>query len=255
MAAVSKDRVGPVETNEGTATVPQRNTLNMIVDVFASPGEAFASIRERPTVLVPILLVCIAAAAPAWLYLLEVDIGWLVERQLSAQRFIDLTDAQIETMANAAADRGRAFTIAQSVAGTFVFVTAFVLIQSLYLRIVSAFRKDAVRYKQWLSLVSWASLPAILGSIASIVFVLTNDVSFVEQTAINPLSFGNLLQLDPSNSSTVMTVARNLSPINVWSLVLVFLGYRAISGASLGTAAAVLLAPVLFIVAIVIALI
>jgi hypothetical protein len=239
----------------GTTTVSQRNTLSTIVDIFVSPREAFASIKERPTVLVPMFLLCIAAAAPAWLYLLEVDIGWLVERQLGAQRFIDLSEEQIRTMADAAADRGRGFTIAQSVVGTLVFVGALLLIQALYLKIVSAFRKDGVRYKQWLSLVSWASLPAILGSIASVVFVLTNDVSFVEQTAINPLSFGNLLQLDRSNPDAPMTLAMNLSPIYVWSLILVFLGYRAISGAGVVTAAAVLLAPLLFIAAIVIALI
>ena len=232
-----------------------KNVFNTIIDVFASPGEAFASIKERPTVLIPLLLVCIAAAVPTWAYLLKVDIAWLVEQQMRTQQFIDLTDAQIETMANAAAERGRGFTIAQSVISVFIVLTIILLIQALYLKIASAFRKDGIRYKQWLSLVSWSSLPAILGSIASVVFILTNDVSFMTQTAINPLSFGNLLQLDGSNANTMVRAAMSLSPVNLWSLILVFLGYRSISGASIGVTAFVMLIPIAFVVAILVALI
>lgn len=255
MAAGSRRRDRPVDSNERNATVARVSAISTIINVFASPGEAFATIRERPTVLVPILLVCIASAAPSWLYLLEVDIGWLVEQQLRAQRFIDLTDAQIATMADAAANRGRGFTIAQSVISVFVVITVILLLQAAYLKVVSAFRKDGVRFKQWLSLVSWTTLPAILGSIATVVFILTNDVTFVSQTGINPLSFGNLLQFDASNSSGLVKAAMSLSPVNIWSLILVIFGYRAISGARIGTASVVVLAPVVVITAIVLALI
>lgn len=255
MAAGSPRRTRPVDSNERITTVARPSAFTTIINVFASPGEAFAAIRERPTVLVPILLVCIAAAAPNWLYLLEVDIAWLVEQQMRAQRFIDLTDAQISTMADAAASRGRGFLIAQGVGGAFIVITIILLIEALYLKAVSAFRKDGVRFKQWLSLVSWTSLPAILGTIATVVFILTNDVTFVSQTGINPLSFGNLLQLDVSNSNTLVKVAMSLSPVNIWSLVLVIFGYRSIARAGIATASAVVLAPIVVITAIVLALI
>lgn len=255
MAAGSPRRDRPVGSNERKTTVARANALSTIINVFASPGEAFAAIRERPTVLVPILLVCIAAAAPNWLYLLEVDIGWLVEQQLRAQRFIDLTDAQIATMADAAGSRGRGFTIAQGVISVFVVITVILLLEALYLKIVSAFRKDGVRFKQWLSLVSWTALPAILASIATVVFILSNDVTFVSQTGINPLSFGNLLQFDASNSSGLVKAAMSLSPVNIWSIILVIFGYRTISGTGIGTASAVVLVPVVLITAIVLVLI
>ena len=230
-------------------------TISTLVNIFAAPGEAFAAIRTRPTFFVPLLLVILAASAVNWLYTAEVDIGWLTEQQLRTQTFLDLTEAQIEQMANQAAERGRTGTMITSVLGTIGFVCILVLVQALYLKIVSAFRKDGVRYRQWLSLVCWASLPSVLGSIAAIVLILTNDVTFMGQTEINPLSFGNLLQLDTSEASTALVALTSLSPINIWSLVLMILGYRTISESGIAAAAAVVLVPVAIIATFIIALI
>ena len=90
---------------------------------------------------------------------------------------------------------------------------------------------------------------------AAIVLILTNDVTFMAQTEINPLSFGNLLQLDTSEASTALVALTSLSPINIWSLVLMILGYRTISESGIATAAAVVLVPVAIIATFIIALI
>jgi hypothetical protein len=231
------------------------NFLTNTLNIFAAPQEAFASIKAKPTVLFPLLAICSFAAAANWLYLLEVDIAWLIEQQLRAVDFLDLTEAQIEQRVNAAAAAGRTVPILSSVIGTFVFVILIMLIQALYLKIVSFFRKDDVRYKQWLSLVSWTALPAILASVAAIVFILTNDVTFAGQSEVNVLSFAQLLALDVSESNSIVRTATGLTPINLWSIALLFFGYRSISGAGTGAALAVVMIPFLFIIAIVIALI
>ncbi len=221
-----------------------QSAISTLVNIFAAPAEAFRAIRDRPTFFVPLLLVCLSASAVNWLYTAEVDIGWLTEQQLRTQTFMDLTEAQIQQMANQAAERSRTGSIATSVIGTVGFVTVLILVQGLYLKIVSAFRKDRVRYMQWLGLIAWTSVPAVLGSIASIVFILTNDVTFMSQTGINPLTFANLLQLDLTEATTAVSAVLSLSPVNFWSLVLVILGYRTISESGLATAAAVVLAPI-----------
>lgn len=235
--------------------MPNQSTFSTIVNVFAAPNEAFQAVKLRSTFFVPLLLVCLGASAVNWLYTAEVDIGWLTEQQLRTQTFLDLTEAQIQQMANQAAERSRAGSIATSVIGTFGVITILMLVQALYLKIVSAFRKDGVRYKQWLSLICWTSMPAILGSVASIVFILTNDVTFMTQTGINPLTFANLLQLDLSEANTAVSAMLSMGPVNIWSLALVILGYRAIAESGLATAAAVVLVPVVVIAAFVLALI
>jgi len=231
------------------------SALSTAVNVFASPGEAFRALRERPTILFPWVLICLGTAAVNWLYVSEVDLGWLTEQQLRAQTFIELTDAQIEDMVIAAAEGSRGGAIAQGVLGSFLVITLFMLIQALYLKIVSAFRKDGVRYKQWFSVVAWSSLPALLTSVATIIFIMTSDVRFVAQTGINPLSFANLLQLDLSEAGTAMSIMLSLSPINLWSLILVVLGYRTVSDSGFGSSVAVVLGPVVVVAAIVLAVI
>ena len=231
------------------------NTLSTVVDILAAPREAFATIRDRAPVLVPLLMVCLFAAAANWLYLLEVDIAWLTEQQLRAYDFRDLTDAQIEQRANAAAERGRTLTILISVVGVFVVVTAIMLLQALYLKLVAMARKDPIGFKIWISLVCWTSLPAILASLAAIVFILTNDVTFAGQSDINVLSFAKLTGIDLSNASSVARgLLNNLGPVNLWSLVLMLLGHRQLTGAPFATSAAIVVVPILFVVAILVAL-
>lgn len=228
-----------------------KSAFTTAINIFASPGEAFVEIKQRATFLLPLLLICTAAAAANWLYVIEVDLGWLTEQQLRAQSFIDLTDAQITDMANRAAARGPALAITQSVIGSYAVITIILLLEALYLKIVSAVRKDGVTVKQWMSLASWTSLPAILASLATAIFILTNDVRFVSQTGINPLSFSNLLGLELPESGTIVRIAANLSFINLWSLGLMIFGYRAVSGAGLATAFSVVLVPVAVIFALI----
>ena len=231
------------------------NTLSTVVDILAAPKQAFATIRDRAPVMVPLLLVCAFAAAANWLYLLEVDIAWLTEQQLRAYDFLDLTDAQIEQRANAAAERGRTLTIFFSVVGVFVVVTAIMLLQALYLKLVAMVRKDPFGFKVWLSLVCWTALPAILASLAAIVFILTNDVTFAGQFDINVLSFAKLTGMDLSAASSLARgMLSNLGPVNIWSLALLLLGHRQLTGAPFATSAAIVIVPILFFVAILVAL-
>jgi hypothetical protein len=144
--------------------------------------------------------------------------------------------------------------LVQTVVSTFVGVIVVMLVQALYLRIVGMFTKDEVRYGQWLGLTAWSSMPSILVAIAVAVFVLTNDVRFVSQTEVNPLSFGSLLGIDSSEAALPMRALMSVSPVNLWSIVLLILGYRILSTRGVVFSSVVVLAPVAFIAAIIVAI-
>ncbi len=230
------------------------SALQTLVNVVAAPAEAFASIRERPRLMLPLLLILAASVTTASLYLARVDVAWLTEQSLRATTFMDLTEDQIEQMASAAADRGRSLIVTQGVLSTIAGTLIIFSLQALYLKIVSALTSDGIRYRQWFSLISWTALPAIVGAIATSVFILTNDVQFVAQTAINPLSFGKLAGLDLSDSSTAIRILGSLGPVNIWTIALLIMGYRALTGKHFALSALVVLAPLAFIAAIVFAL-
>jgi uncharacterized membrane protein YqhA len=230
------------------------SAFEIAINVFASPNEAFRAVREKPRAWLPLLFVPLASAIAYGLWVYHVDIGWLAEQQLRALTFFDLTDAQIEQQVEAAANRGPMLVLVQTVISTFVGVIIVMLLQALYLRIVTMFTKDEVRYGQWLGLTAWSSLPSILVAVAVAVFVLTNDVRFVSQTEVNPLSFGNLLGIDSSEAALPMRALMSVSPVNLWSIVLLILGYRILSQRGIAFASVVMLAPVAFIAAIIVAI-
>jgi hypothetical protein len=96
-------------------------------------------------------------------------------------------------------------------------------------------------------------LPLLLGLLATIVYLLSADIRFVAQQSLNPLSFGNLLSIDPAGKPTLQAVLLSLDPTTLWSLVLSVLGYQALSQKSLVHAALVVLGPLFLIVLIVVA--
>ncbi|HEY9182037.1 MAG TPA: hypothetical protein VIQ99_02490, partial [Gammaproteobacteria bacterium] len=75
-------------------------------------------------------------------------------------------------------------------------------------------------------------------------------VRFVGQEGLNPLSFGNLLGVDPTGTPMVQRVLLALDPTVIWSVVLSVFGYQALSQRSIVHAAMVVLGPYVIIVAI-----
>ena len=219
------------------------NSFRILIDIFASPGEAFAAIRERPKFVLPWLLVMLASAGAIGLYMSEVDIGWLTEQSLRSVRIVELTEDQIEQMVEVAVDRGPGVAIVRGALTSMAAVTIFFLLQALYLKVVSAIAKDGVRYRQWFGLSCWTAMPAIVGSIATIVFILTNDVSFISQTGINPLSFSSLLGIDVADMGLMPRVLLSTSPVNLWTIALMIFGYRTFTQKSLAVSASVVLGP------------
>lgn len=225
------------------------SALSVAINIFTAPAEAFASIREQPRFLFPLLLVIVATTATSGAYISEVDIAWSTEQQLRALSFVEMSESQLDEAIETTVARGRTPLLLQSIIGTALFVPIVFLLQALYLKLVSAIAKDGVNYRRWFSLACWTALPVILDQIASLVFIAGNNIAFVAQSELNPLSFGNLLGLDPDGASALQRIGMSLSPINAWPVILGILGVKFLSGKGILYASAVVLAPLALIFA------
>ena len=58
--------------------------MSHIVDIFLQPGRVFAEQKERPTFLVPLLIVSAFAAAFTLAYFLSVDPVWYLDHAIAA---------------------------------------------------------------------------------------------------------------------------------------------------------------------------
>ncbi len=215
----------------------------IVIDIFASPGEAFAAIRQKPRILLPLVLILASGGIVTFLYMHGVDIEWFFEQQILAAN-PDATEAELEQASQGSQFMANIPRIGlASVFAIFAVIASAVLLllQALYLRIVSAITGDGIDYKLWFSVICFCSLPTLLRHLATAVNLLTNDIRLLPQTAVNPLAFGNLLGLDPGTGLDLFVY--NLDPTTIWSLVLIVLAYRTFSGKSMTTAIAVVLTP------------
>jgi hypothetical protein len=220
---------------------------SLLTNIFTAPNAAFAALKERPRVLLPVLVLVASFSVVSFYYLSHVDIGWLLDNQLRAGN-ANITDAQREQAVAAAAKLSPMFYGALGALSTNFAVFFVVFVVSVYYTIVSFVTKDGVTIGQWFALLCWCMFPQVLGQIAVIVNMTINDPKFMLQDAINPLSFGNLLSIDRTGVTNVQRILLGIDVTAIWGLVLQVLGYQSFSKSSFVKAAGVVLGPLALIV-------
>ena len=215
------------------------------MNLFTAPNAAFAALRERPTLLVPLLLLIAAAVTATFLYMNGVDIVWFFEQEM--QRNPDVNADQINRFNRLIENVPQGGIAATLSCFSALGIGAVLLVQALYFKIVTWIARDRVSYRHWFSMVAWCALPSLLTSMASIVNLLTADVSLMPRQAVNPLSFANLAGLEYTDAGIGPLLA-GYDPMRIWSLVLMILCYRSFTSRSLAASAGIVLLPTLAIV-------
>jgi Yip1 domain len=224
------------------------SSLAIAANVFTSPNEAFAAIKERPKFLLPLVLLLAMQAITSLAYINSVDLGWFMDTQLQASS-AELTEAQREQAAAAAARVSPMVYGAIGAVSSAVVLVVVLLLTASYYTGVSFATNDGIKFKQWFSFACWCTLPAVLGVLASLINVLAADARFMPQTELNPLSFGNLLSIDVTGKSAAERILLSLDPTTVWALTIAVLGYHAWTNRSIVKAAAIVLGPLAVILA------
>lgn len=236
----------PGETH-ANGNAGQSSASDIAVNIFTSPGAAFAAIREKPRFLLPLALILVLAGITTFIFMNGVDFQYMMEESVAAN-----PDASEQDLANAR-QFGEVIGSIPSVglaagATVLAIISAIVvyLLQALYFKLVSLVTRDGVTYKTWFSVVCFCSLPVLIRYLATLVNLLTSDISLMSQTDVNPLAFSNLFGIEAASVGS--GILANLDVTTLWSVALVILAYKAMTGKGIGTAAAIVLAPGLLIV-------
>jgi Yip1 domain len=228
------------------------SSLSILTDVITAPARAFAAIKERPTVWLPLVILIAVYSAVSIAYTSSVDIAWMIDQQL--QQAQGLTDTQREQAVKAALRISPVLYGVIAAVGAAIFIPLVFALMSLYSSGVSFVTGDGVKYKQWYALASWCFIPIVFGLLAALVHVLAGDARFMRQEELNPFSFGNLLAIDMTGVTRAQRALLSLDPTLFWSLVLSILGYQSFTKRSLPFSAAVVLGPIVLIVAVIAAI-
>lgn len=225
----------------------------LVTNVLTAPRQAFEALEARPSFLLPMMVVVLGNAALVLWYYSQVDLAWLIETTLAASGRELPADVQEQNVA-ALSEAPRLLVGGASAIGTGLWILATILAMSGYLALVSMLANDGYRFRQWLSLVSWSSLPAVFAIVASAVNLGVSDIEFLPPGQINPLSIAGLLGFDLSASSWLGGVLQTLDLTTVWALGLMAVGYRTWTGKGTGISAAVVAAPLAVLVGLALAL-
>ena len=195
--------------------------MSHLVDIFLQPGRVFADQKERPTFLVPLLIVSAFAAAFMLSYFLSVDPAWYLDHALAASG---------KEMSAAEMEQARKFMPGAKVMGyigaasTVIILCLAMLLYGLYFLVAGKVTGSAVSFKHGLSLAAWSSMPTVLGGVVGLIGVFT----MTPQTPIESLSLLNLdpllIQLPTDNRWS--SLAKGFSLLTFWTIFLTALGWK-----------------------------
>ncbi|MES2624781.1 MAG: YIP1 family protein [Pseudomonadota bacterium] len=211
-----------------------------LIDIIVAPTAAFDRIKEKPTVLLPLLLILLSTISIQVGYIMLSDFGFIIDQQVEqAAAFVNVPEDQIrEGMANAT-PTGMAM---QAGISTAIIIVLILSLNALYLSFMSKFSFSQLGWKSWMSLICWTGIPGLFAVLASWVALLSDDNGQLSQAALQPLSITGLLDIDTGNA-----VLQQFHILQFWSMALLALGYQRWTQKSLLASAIITLAPTILI--------
>lgn len=205
------------------------NEFSRIAGVFFEPTKTFGDIAQRPSWIVPMILVILVSLG--FSIALGQRVGWdrLVRQQMEAtSRTQQLTPDQREQQAAMMAK----FMPAGYYGGSILGVPVYCIVVAAVLLAITAIMSAGLRFKQVFAVVAWAGLPRAIAALLTIVVIfLKNPDDF---NIRNPLAFNLGAFMDPGTSSKfVYSLASSLDLFTIWTILLMAIGLKAAAGRKL----------------------
>ena len=204
--------------------------FSRLTGVFFEPSKTFADIAQRPTWIIPMLIVLLSGMGV--MTAISQHIGWerITRQQLETNTMTQrLTPEQKEE----AVARSVKFGAMQGYAGVILGVPiADVIIAAVLLGIAGGIMSGGMRFKQVFAVVCYSGLPGVISAILTIVVIfLKNPDDFNYQ---NALAFNVGAFLDPNATSKfVYSLAGSLDLFVIWTILLMATGLKAAAGKKL----------------------
>lgn len=206
------------------------SVFNAMVDIVAAPGRALDEIKTHTYWLGWPLVITLAFACGVFAYYYNwVDFPWLVEetiRQVPAENRAESAEAIRQFM-----EPGRSMWT--TVVAVVIVSLIIYIIQATYLHLANKLITGAdIGFAQWFSFSIWTSFVSVFGSIAALIMIWMADTNQLATHSLQALSFNSLF-VHAQPGDPLFTWAGSLSLINIWTWVLMSIGYARWTGAEL----------------------
>ena len=218
-------------------TTGSYSVFNAMVDIVAQPSRALDEVKRHPRWFWWPLLISMGLACAAFAYYTSwVDFDWIVDETVRGAIAQGTPPEQAEGI------RGfmnPSMQLWSSVIAIIVMTFLIYAIQSTYLHLVNKVVGDpSIGWGQWFSFSAWTAFVGIFASIAMFITMFLADSNQLAQHEVMPLSF-NALFMHQEPGDAWFNWGNGLNLLNIWMLVLMAIGYRRWTGASMGKAVAV----------------
>jgi hypothetical protein len=215
--------------------------FSRLVGVFFEPTKTFRDIAQRPSWIVPMVLVILAVIGVT--ATISQRIGW--ERILRHQ---NETNSRMQQMDPA--QREQAVAMQMKFAPVVGYVGAIVgvpivdvVIAAVLLGIAGGLMGGGMRFKQVFAIVSYSGMPGLVSAVLSIVVIFLKNPD--DYNVQNPLAFNVGAFMDPNTASKFLySLGSSLDLFVIWTMLLMATGLKAAAGKKLtftGALVAVLL--------------
>jgi hypothetical protein len=210
-----------------------------LIDIIAAPSAAFARIKEKPVIWLPLLLILVFTASAQLGYFLLNDPGFVKDTMLEqATANPDMSGEQRDAIEGNIENMNINTLAISSTVAVMIFIPLILALNAWYLSFMSKFSFTQLSWKHWFSLLCWTGIPGLFAVLASWLVLLTDANGQVDQLAMQPLSIVSLLGLE-TRSATLQQI--NL--MTLWAMALVVMGYKQWTGKSLLSSAFIALIP------------
>lgn len=223
--------------------------MSKLVDIFLQPSRVFDAERDRPTFLVPLVLMAVLTAVFTLAYHLRVDPEWFTGYSIDSMgREMSATE---EAQMRAAMPEARTMGVIGAVGGA-VAIAVMLALTALYVWVAAKLTGRGLGFRHGMSLATWSSMPLVLGLLVGLAGVATMS----PQTPVESLMLTNVdpLLVDLPADHRWNRLAQSFNLLTFWSLFLFALGWKLWTRSTWLQAAVVALIPTVLVFGIMAAL-
>ncbi|TQV75448.1 hypothetical protein FLL45_11040 [Aliikangiella marina] len=231
----------PYDVSPETEKTESPSSLSILTNIITTPGTAFSDMRVDYPVALPLIGIIALNALVVVLLYANIDFGWFIEHMVEAQGG-DISNAEKDQMRQGMEMMSpTSMGIFGAISVAIVMLVIFCA-YSLYYVIVSSITNDGFQFKQWLSFVTWTSIPSLIGTLASMVVVFMSSNGQISPETLNPLSL-NALFFDFNAMEGVGNILASTDISIFWSIALMTIGYAKWTESSIGKSLGIVLVP------------
>jgi hypothetical protein len=213
------------------------SSFGRLIGVLVSPGKTFRSIAERPTWLVPFLVLMALSLVIGWFLFSRVDPEEMVRYQFG--KFIDrLPPEQIEQAIHDAENMTTGKRLLQIGISLPVAALMYAVLSALFL-VVFKLMGSEMTFKQSLSTYLHALVPVgVVSALINLPLILTREsISPEEVMGGGVLVASPAILASEETSAVIRSLLGSLNFFTLWTLVLLAIGYRIVARVSIAASA------------------